>query len=343
MENSASRIIIETVVKKTLREIKDSPERSIRNIVDMALQFSKGRFQHSFFSAAQTMLQDDRNHYYELIKDTVYHVEEERLLNFGINLGYNGCTVGAEVIRKTEEAEGYNIPWILTLQLNPKRQERYETVISQGEVLGIHTWLLTAEQKSESALFLVKRHRDSAFILLCSPDDITSTFLKCSSACTNLMIAVRYGEGCAEACARLRKARLLYAVCACYDEYDVDQIENGELFKETERMHPTFTGLYAAKGCPQAARERAWKAVKRARNGQCFQTVAWELGFDSEYIDSIISSEPCSAGFNAEGSLITPQNYEPNDAYNLFRQDLFQILKQVFPKPYAGNTYHSVK
>lgn len=49
MENKVSRILIETIVKKTLKEIKDSPERSVRNLVDMALNCSEGRFQHRFF------------------------------------------------------------------------------------------------------------------------------------------------------------------------------------------------------------------------------------------------------------------------------------------------------
>ncbi len=337
MENNTSRIIIETIVKKTLREIKDSPERSIRNIVDMALHFSNGRFQHSFFAAAQTMLQDDRNHYYELIKDMVYHVEEERLLNFGMNLGYNSCTKGADIIRKTEKAEGYNIPWMLTLQINPKRQDRYETVISQGETMGIHTWVLIVGQEPEVALTLVERHRDSAFILMCKPNSVTSAFLEYASVCTNLMIAVFNEVGCDEACARLREARLLYAVCFCYDEHDVEQIENGELFEDAEQMHPVFTGLYAAQGCPQSVRKRVWQAVNQARNGQRYQTIAWEFGFDSEYVDSIISSEPCSAGFNIDGDLITVENYKPNNTYNLFQQDLPYILKQAFPKTYTQN------
>ena len=332
MEDHTSRIIIETVLKKTLREIKESPERSVRNLVDLALHFSKGRFQHSFFAAAQTMLQDDRSHYYALIKDTVYHVDEERLLNFGMNLGYNGCTVGAAVIRKKEEVEGYNIPWMLTLQLNPKQQERYETLITQGESMGIHTWLLVAEEEPEFAFSLVEKHQDSAFILLCHPGAVTSSFLERASACTNLMIAVHTEPGCHEACGRLREARLLYAVCSCYDEHDVEQIENGQLFETLEQMHPVFTGLYAANGCPKSAQERVWKAINRARNGQCFQTIIWELGFDSDHVDNIISSEPCSAGFNTEGNLISLRTYEANDAYNLFRQDLPHILKRAFPK-----------
>ena len=60
MENSMSRFITGSVVKRTLKDIKDNPERSIRNLVDMALQFSGGRFQQDFFTTAQTMLQNEK-------------------------------------------------------------------------------------------------------------------------------------------------------------------------------------------------------------------------------------------------------------------------------------------
>ena len=69
MNHTISRVLIETVVKKALRDIKDSPERSIRNLVDMALQFSNGRFQKEFFETTQTMLQNEDSAYYLLVRD----------------------------------------------------------------------------------------------------------------------------------------------------------------------------------------------------------------------------------------------------------------------------------
>lgn len=48
IDNTLKRTLIETFVRKTLRDIKDSPERGIRNLVDMALNFSKGGFKRGF-------------------------------------------------------------------------------------------------------------------------------------------------------------------------------------------------------------------------------------------------------------------------------------------------------
>lgn len=49
MENNISRILIETTVRQTLKGLNEDPKRSIRNLVDMALYFSEGRFQRHFF------------------------------------------------------------------------------------------------------------------------------------------------------------------------------------------------------------------------------------------------------------------------------------------------------
>lgn len=74
-----SRLLVETVVKKSLKGIKDSPERGIRNLVDMALQFSEGRFQKNFFTMAQIMLQNENSAYYDLVRETVTHTDTDRL------------------------------------------------------------------------------------------------------------------------------------------------------------------------------------------------------------------------------------------------------------------------
>lgn len=103
MENSMSRFITGSVVKRTLKDIKDNPERSIRNLVDMALQFSGGRFQQDFFTTAQTMLQNENSAYYRLVRDIVSHADTDRLYTFGMNLGYNGCTAGAQRIRENKK------------------------------------------------------------------------------------------------------------------------------------------------------------------------------------------------------------------------------------------------
>jgi len=336
MDNTATRIVIETVVKKTLREIKDSPGRSIRNLVDMALHFSNGRFHRSFFEMAQTMLQNENSPYYGLIEDIACNVDSERLTQFGMNLGYNSCTVGAKMIREIETKEHYNIPWTISLKLDPlyfyDHTQEYVALVSQGEKIGVYTWLLFPTKGAVDYLPLVQEHPDSAFILFCKPRDITLSFLDCVSECGNLMLAVHYEEAAADACELLRTAMLLYSVYFNYTENDGKAITGGELFSSIQQLHPAFTILLADSGCPDAVRQTVYEAVKQARNQQLYRTITMEAACDSSFIDSVISSEACLAGFDPEGYLFTLQGSKKEDRFHFLQNTLPDILKLAFPK-----------
>lgn len=335
MENNVSRILIETIVKKTLKEIKDSPERSVRNLVDMALNFSKGRFQYRFFEAAQTMLKNENSPYYALIRDTVAHVDTEHLAGFGMNLGYNGCTMGAKKIRAIEEAQGFNIPWSVSLCIDaeqfPAHQEQYHRVIDQGEAMGIYTWLLFVDGAPHEILTLPERHSDSAFIVFATPPDIIEPFLDGAGALHNLMLAIRLEETAPQICALAQEKGLLYSVYHCYGAGDTQAITSGELFRGIERMHPVFTILISDPGCPDGVRREVYEYVQRARNEQLFQTLPWEAAFDGSFVDSIISQDACSAGFDEDGWLMTLYEKKPQECLNLFHNNLPLILQRAFP------------
>ncbi|MDO5346517.1 MAG: hypothetical protein Q4E91_12340 [Lachnospiraceae bacterium] len=136
MEENIARVLVETTVQKALREMKDFPERGIRNLIDMGVEFSGGRFQQYFFGIAQSMLQNEESAYYQLIRDVVQYVDLDKIKRFGVNLGYNSCTVGAKEIRTMEALENFDIPWSLGFFMHSQsaltQEKRYHNVIEQG-------------------------------------------------------------------------------------------------------------------------------------------------------------------------------------------------------------------
>lgn len=50
MGKDITRVIIETTVRRALKDLRRFPKRTMRNLVDLALNFAKGRFQQEFFS-----------------------------------------------------------------------------------------------------------------------------------------------------------------------------------------------------------------------------------------------------------------------------------------------------
>lgn len=334
-----NRGMLESVFRRILVEMKDSPERSTRRLVDLGVDFCKGRFRDEFLLSAQAALENPNSAYYRLVQDTVFHVDTDKLLTFCFNIGYNGFGVGAETIRKIEKKEGYDIPWCLTFEVNDKRIANYSSVISDGEKLGIHLWILHTEDLSDSLFEMIKAHKESSFILCTSPTSLSLENVTVADDINNLMITVKYAEGetdeekMSEGCRLLRENGLLYSVYTPYTEKDVDTILSDDLITQVESYHPVMFFLSPDYKCPMSVRHRVFSYVNRTRKKQIHKTILWDTYHDTNHIDSIISDNCCQAAFNKVGALVSYQKKKIYTEYNLFEQKLCDILRAAFPKP----------
>ncbi|MDD3796703.1 MAG: hypothetical protein PHE06_12215 [Lachnospiraceae bacterium] len=336
MEKNLSGMLVETVVKKALKNIVDSPERGIRNLVDMALQFSKGRFQTNFFTVAQTMLQNENSAYYRLVRDTVAYADMDRLYTFGMNLGYNGCTVGARNICRNEERLNCNIPWTISVQIDThkfkEKREKYDTLIREGENLGIYTWMLFDMDDPQKLLAFAGAHPDSAFCIFCKAENLSAAFLDEASDFCNVMLVVRYEENIADLCAAMREMGLLYSVWYQYGQEDAEVVINDNLFSSSQQLCPVFTVLIPEAGCPEEIRRLVYQAAKEARSSQIYRTVIWDFQGDNRLIDSIISGDSCSVYFDRDGNLYDWDKKFESKPHNLFQNSLSDILASTYSK-----------
>jgi len=75
------------------------------------------------------MLKNENSGYYGLIRDTMAYVDTERLFAFGMNLGYNGCTEGAQKIRANETKLGFHhLHTVVILFFGNRERDRGNTV-----------------------------------------------------------------------------------------------------------------------------------------------------------------------------------------------------------------------
>lgn len=336
MEHSMYRILIETTVRQTLKGLRENPKRSIRNLVDLALHFSEGRFQSRFFQTAQTMLQHEDSAYYTLVEDAVSHIETEHLVTFGMNLGYNSFTWGAQRIRMNESRLGFNISWTVLLQTEDyqpsERLAQYDRVIQEGEQLGIYCWMLLSQRDPRELFPLIGRHPDSAFFLFCRSDAVNAASLDGMLPLKHLMPVVRWDEGAGAACTLLRNAQLPYAVCCPYGQDELPAILSGDLFCDTQQLHPLFTVLAAKPDCPTDLRRQAHEAAVLVRKGQAYQTIPWELSYDTRNLDEIISEDACCVLFNGQGQLLALDHPDRAPFGNLFEDGLTPLIRKAYPK-----------
>lgn len=332
MTAKTSRIIIKTFIKTALKDSDESPERCTRNLVDMALNFANGRFQQSFFQIARAMLNNENSPYYPLIEDVLKHMDKEKLIEFGLNLGYNGCTTGAHMIRKLKRTEDINVPWLLFAIIDTERPDfisDYQSMLDQGKELGIYTYFLTVKKDPSRVLPLIRNNPDCAIIFLCDASEITEELADEAESLNNLLFAVTYGDQSEAACLVLRDHRLLYSLYNIYSDESSSEILSGTYFRFAEEMHCPFAAVLGKPGCAQEVRKSVYKTVEDSRISQSYRTIPLDLYYDTELIGNIISSPSSVVGFDADGTLYTPGKLPLKTSYNLFRQPLKELFTRA--------------
>ena len=330
MENSVNRIMVNTIVKKAIHDLKSDPERTVRNLVDMALQFANSRFQQEFYSGAQSLLTNEKSAYYDLVKDTITQVSEETLLTFGMNVGYNGLYEGSKKIRNQEQ---YSIPWTVSLSITEgKLFDQHHKAIEQGEKMGIHCWHLFSSHGIYECLTLAQHHPDSAFVIFCGSNEIGWNVLDYADDLRNIAIMVPFDKDADVVCDMLRASGILYGLYHAYSEKDLGSIESGELLHDMEQLHPAFSVLKPQFPCQQKLRSRVYQWITKARLHQEFKTIPWEMYGDMLLVDGVISDAPHWVGFDEYGQLNTDQGVNRTYGLNIFVNELPEVLKRAFPK-----------
>jgi len=337
MQHTLTRSLIETLVRGKLSDLQTNPERTTRNLVDMALHFSKGRFQKHFFKISQTMLQDENSPYYQMVYHAVANIKHDRLLQFGMNLGYNSCTYGAQIIRKSEEQYGFNIPWCITLYLNPMvlkhNPEQYHKLLQEGKAFGIYTWHIIANNCLEDFLPIAEMNSDCAFVCFCETSEITESLLTTYSAIHNLMFAVKYNENKIDVFHQLKEQGFLYSTYVYYDDTDVSNILSDDLLCTLNETDSLFAVLIPAQNCSETERAKIIDYVEYRIHNPSYKIIPFEFFYDIQRIDEIISQDSCSACFHPDGSLVSFEAGEIKKTdLNHFTNSLKDILKSAFPK-----------
>lgn len=332
------RTIIEATVVKALTEIRADPERTLRKLVDMGQGFSAGPFQKRFFNEAQKMLENEESAYYRLLKHIVTGVDLDKLKTFGMNLGYNGCTKGANLIRRREVELGFNIPWALSFLLSKEEgcltTCELDQAILQGKELGIYVYLLFYRNDNlENTLRLLEQHDDCAFILFLNPGYLTDSTVHALQQRANIMISVTADLPETENAVRtLREGQFLFSVHSLYSSQENGWCMSDAHMETISSYNPLFYFLIAAEGSSPESAEAMGRQVDAARKAQRYPVLPIDLAHDMLQIDHVVSDDACSVTFDEYGFTCDPDRYNRTDAYSIRKSSLTDILRRSNPK-----------
>lgn len=351
--------IIKTAVQKGIKYIEDNPKRGIRNLVDLGEHCATGRFQKVFFDIAHDILTNDHSSYYEIIEKAVKNVNHDTLINFGINLGYNSWTKGANIIRQHEQCYGYSIPWTIVFDFEKKAENQLSceeicNLISCGKKTGIYCYMfmINGNKKSfDNIVPAIKKHHDCAFILYINPCIITCDITEFLNNQHNVSVSVLIDDIEKEKNRKLifektnllLKSNCLFGVYKYYDNNFNWKISNGELDEQIINTQCNYLLLIRKCDCINKKSGEIGEYVKNARMKNNYPVFMMDFYEDIADIDRNISVESCFLSIDSAGQAAVSTLYNNKTPYNIRTSTLEQILEHTMPKiKYLNKTVNPI-
>ncbi len=301
--NAITRAVIESMVDRGIRRIAEDPERGLRNLVDMGITAATGRFQKHYMGIMRSVLEDEGCPYYELVCRTVRQTETRNLTRFGVNIGWQSWTVGAQSIRRCEAKQGLDVPWSLTLHMEGGAEgPDWGALLRAGQEYGIYTYFLHtgADQAAlGKAAALIKSAPLGAFLLFAAPEAVTRASSQLSGL-DNLMVLVdTSADGWQEAAAALREERRLYGFWRLCEADGLEAAARS--LEDIQYEGGTVAFLIPAPSCGEAERTRLRQFTRESWGSPRYPLLVFDYYDDILLVDGIISGGSCFVGVLPDG------------------------------------------
>ncbi len=304
LQHRLARQAIDIAVSKGMEDMKSNAKRSIRNLVDLGLYFSKSDNQKQFFSVAQKVITNSRNPYHLLATRMISNVDNTTIKKVGLNLGYTSLIYGANKLKKRQADLMFPVPWLLILDVLESGSGFFQQMahcIKEGQDLGIYSYIICPHEKGDILPLceIAKRFDECLFICKVSADLISEKTAEALGRIHNAIISVQvtstdfaaaHSEILEKAFRLLKQNRCLCGFHVRYNDENMGQVTAPEYIRSAISLGNLF-GLYIAdNGVSQQCKDTVYAFVCKERgiNGQPLIVLDWLQ--DMRYISEKILS-----------------------------------------------------
>lgn len=332
------RILCEATVDRALRDIQRDTKRSLRNLVDLGLNFtSGGRLFHSVLEAARDLLSDEQSAYFESIQTAIQTVDQDTIKTFGLNVGLEGCTRGARKIRELEDAGSFNIPWALTICAGDEAVglADCQRLVEQGTALGICVYLLMDRGMNVEALRqLASANPKCAFVVLsdrlCADEGDTAHL---SDLHNTIFLVDADSPEKISSLRNLRSARCLYGLYRWYNEETADSVTDDDALDTYREGGPMAVCLIPRIGTSEDAERRVNARTTAVRKSRLYPYFSFELSGDLLGVDTAISGDGCAVTICSNGQISTlTKGLLAGSEFSIYHNSLEDLLRRAAPK-----------
>ncbi len=289
--SSMARSMLESTVRRALREMREDSARQLRRLVDLGCQLMRGGNRKKLFSYIQSVLQNEQGAYYTMLQELLCRVDEERLCTFGINFGYNGCVEASEKLRRGGKKYGHELPWSTGVDLSQGMEETIRAV-DEGASLGQAVFMLAVPDKASllSLGELLERHGEAVFFLFLAPDIIEEETVAFCTRYPQLWLSLELdGEKAEDEARLLREARLLFGMHLSYSQDSAWRVTTGEALSRTHELGGFAAFVYPIDGCREDTLAEVERAVLSERAEPSEPVLVMDLYSDVAKINAMIS------------------------------------------------------
>ena len=332
-----TKALLRTTIKKALVEIEHDPKRSVRNLIDLGLNFAEGCNQREIFDITQHYLSNENSAYFRLAENMVGEIDHDKLVTFGLNFGYNGCTSGARLLREKQQELGCHLPFLITFTIDDQPDSLtigdITSAIKQGMELGIYIYaIICSSDVYPELLDIAEDFGDCAFIFFVNPRRITREVVSRTGEIDNLVTSVRCEEDsdlCLEAVKALREQGCITVVHFEYSPENINSILANNItdaFAETGAI----AGIYYAKpGTDPMAKKLVADYRTDIVRSQQYPIFIFEAQSDIRHIDGMFSGAECRVHFVGGGKVLYSAEQKVFEGANLRTDALKDIFRQL--------------
>lgn len=301
LQHRMVRQAIDIALDKAMNDMQSDAKRSLRNLIDLGLYFSKGERQKSFFHAVQEVVYHPENTYHMLVTRLLGDVDHNTIKKAGLNLGYSSLMYGAQKQRSHRELSNKPLPWLLILDMRSSDTQDFNQMkrfVSEGRELGIYSYIIHPRDSNNltAVSTIAKEYDECIFMLNISPNLISKETAAVLGATNNIVVSVNIvgmglrGINDSTAFLLLKQNRCLYGFNIIYNDDNLKLLIDPKDVCAAMHLGNAF-GLYVpADSASDRCQEAVYKFVREQRgmDGQPIILLEWLR--DMDYINQSILS-----------------------------------------------------
>jgi MoaA/NifB/PqqE/SkfB family radical SAM enzyme len=388
LPHAAERATFSVLIDAAIKNINKDRSKNMIKIVDLMEKTMGDTWKPEAYENIRNVFRNPDSKYMKYTNGILDNIDPKILKMALLNLGYEAGFRGFHQVQENQKKYGVSIPWVILMDptsacnmhctgcwaaeygyTKSLSYEQLDSVITQGEALGIHAWIMTGGEpltRKNDIIKLCEKHQTSAFMAFTNATLIDDKFAEDMLRVANFVPSIsiegfkeandgRRGDGHFDAVMKamdiLKAHKLLFGTSICYtsvnykvvtsDEFLDMLIEKGVKFTWYFHYMPVGNAASPALLLNPEQREYMYHRVREIRGYDTGKPIfAIDFQNDGEFVHGCIAGGKYYCHINPNGD-VEPCVFVHYSQANVKEKSLLDCLRQPLFKAYqAGQPFN---